>query len=131
MKIFPSLRSRARVAVFLFGLYAGTLPAQPNKEDRNYYPTPPKNKKVGVLVRQAPFVFSPYLSYKEQKTIQMGQKKAGGITFTVKTRRRSRASANYKQPHLQNTPRQIPGEIRIVDTIAPFVRYDLSDTTNR
>ena len=131
MKIFAALRPGVSVVVCLLGLYAGSLPAQPAKEDRNYYPQPQKNKKSSVLVRQAPFVFSHYLSYKEQKTIQLARKKAGGITFTVKTRKNHQTSLNYKHPYLLTKPQRSLGEIRMADTIAPFVRYDLSDTTNQ
>jgi hypothetical protein len=132
MKHFSSPRLGVRVVGCLLWLYAGSLLAQPLKEDRNNYPRPQKNQKTEVLVRQKPFVFSPHLSYKEQKAMQMAKKKVGGITFTVKTLRRNQGNAtNYKQPNLFSKPRRLSGESRMADTTAPYVRYELSDSTNR
>lgn len=132
MKYFSSPRLGARVVGCLLWLTTGSLLAQPLKEDRNNYPRPQKNQKVEVLVRQKPFVFSPHLSYKEQKAMQMAQKKVGGITFSVKTLRSKQGqTANYKRPNLFSKQRRLSGESLIADTTAPYVRYELSDSTNR
>jgi hypothetical protein len=132
MKHFLSPRLGARVVGCLVWLSTGPLFAQPLKEDRNNYPHPQKKQKVEILIRQKPFVFSPHLSYKEQKAMQMARKKAGGITFTIRTLKRSQGnSANYKHPDLWPKQRRLSGESLIADTTAPYIRYELSDTTNR
>jgi hypothetical protein len=136
MKHFSTPRLGARAAACLLWLCFSPSFAQMVKEDRNNYPQPQKIKKVELLVPKAPFVFSPHLSYKEQKQIQMAKNKVGGITFIVKSSRKSQitknASANYKQPNLFRKPKQFtPAEKSIADTTAPYVRYELSDTTNQ
>lgn len=132
MKHFSSPRLGARAVGCLLWLYTGSLFAQPLKEDRNNYPHPQKNQKVEILIRQKPFVFSPHLSYKEQKAMQMARKKVGGITFSIRTLRRPQGnSGNYKHPNLFSKPQRLSGESLIADTTAPYVRYELSDTTNR
>ncbi|MEI7585314.1 hypothetical protein [Runella sp.] len=132
MKHFSSPRLGARAVGCLLWLYTGSLFAQPLKEDRNNYPRPQKNQKVEVLVRQKPFVFSPHLSYKEQKAMQMTKKRVGGITFSVKTLKRTQEnSGNSKHLNLFSKPRRLSGESLIADTTALFIRYELSDSTNR
>ena len=132
MKHYSTPRLGAGVAACLFWLCISSSFAQMVKEDRNNYPQPQKIEKVEVLVRNAPFIFSPHLSYKEQKAMQMAKKKIGGITFTVKTLKKQQGnSANYKQPNLFSKPPRSSGKNFIADTTAPYVRYELSDTTNR
>ncbi len=136
MRHFSTPRWGARVAACLLWLCFSSSFAQMVKEDRNNYAQPQKIKKVEMLVHKAPFVFSPHLSYKEQKQIQMAKNKVGGITFTVKSSRKSQiaknASANYKQPNLFRKPKPSTlTEKAIPDTTAPYVRYELSDTTNQ
>lgn len=135
MKHYSTPRLGAGVVACLLWLCTSSSFAQMVKEDRNNYPQPQKIKKVEVLVRKAPFIFSPHLSYKEQKEIQMAKKKIGGITFTVRSSSQNQASknasANYKQPNLFRKPKQSITEKATPDTTAPYVRYELSDSTNR
>ncbi len=110
----------------LSGSFAYT---QHNKEDRQNYPSPQNNPKSTLKVDKAPFVFSPHLSYKEQKQIQMTKKRVGGITFSVKSVQSQ--PTNYKQPRLSSKSRT-PKKVNIpADTSAPYVRYELRDTTDQ
>ena len=135
MKHYSTPRLGAGVAACLLWLCTSSSFAQMVKEDRNNYPQPQKIKKLEIQVRKAPFIFSPHLSYKEQKEIQMAKKKIGGITFTVRSSSKNQASkstsANYKQPNLFRKSKQSITEKAIPDTTAPYVRYELSDSTNR
>jgi hypothetical protein len=121
--------------VFLLWLCAHSTDAQPLKEDRNYYPKPQPIKKSEIVIDKSPFIFSPHLSYKEQKKIQMARKKVGGITFTIKTKKNQASQGHayhYKQPRF--FPRRKGGstpETIITDTSEPYIRYELSDTTQR
>lgn len=132
MKYFVSFRPGGwAVALFLL---SGPLFAQPVKENRNNYAKPlPKTEKFTLSVARAePFIFSPHLSYKEQKQIQLAKKKVGGITFVVKSSRSTNfknANANYKRPTLIQNPTLKGTEHFLADTAAPFVRYELKDSS--
>ena len=98
----------------LSGSFAYT---QHNKEDRQNYPSPQNNPKSTLKV------------YKEQKQIQMTKKRVGGITFSVKSVQSQ--PTNYKQPRLSSKSRT-PKKVNIpADTLAPYVRYELRDTTDQ
>ncbi|WP_428660292.1 hypothetical protein [Runella sp.] len=119
-------------AAALFLLSAPLL-AQQVKENRNNYPKPlPKVEKLTLSVHRAePFIFSPHLSYKEQKQIQLAKKKAGGITFVLKSSGSfsgKKSTDNYKRPTINTNPTLTPSEQRIADTTAPFVRYEWTDS---
>ncbi|HAK75612.1 MAG TPA: hypothetical protein DCM71_01555 [Runella sp.] len=103
--------------------------AQHNKEDRNNYPSPQNNPKTTIKVDKVPFVFSPHLSYKEQKQIQMSKKQVGGITFAVKSVKSQ--PTNYKQPTLRSKNKFQKKSQMVADTSAPYVRYELSDSTDQ
>lgn len=118
-------------AVALF-LLSAPLFAQPVKENRNNYAKPlPKTEKLTFSVARAePFIFSPHLSYKEQKQIQVAKKKVGGITFVVKSSNRSgNPSANYKRPPMIQKPTLKGTEHFLADTSAPFIRYELKNAS--
>lgn len=114
-------------------LLSAPLHAQTVKENRNNYPKPlPQTEKLTLSVQRAePFIFSPHLSYKEQKQIQVAKKKAGGITFVLKSSNFSsgkKSRDNYKRPTLNTDSTPISSEQRIADTTAPFVRYEWTDS---
>lgn len=117
-------------ALALF-LLSAPLYAQQVKENRNNYPKPlPKTEKLTLSVAHTePFIFSPHLSYKEQKQIQLAKKKVGGITFVVKSSRSGNSNANYKRPALNQKPKGVLPERFIADTAAPFIRYELKDSS--
>lgn len=115
-------------AVALF-LLSGPLFAQPVKENRNNYAKPlPKTDKLTLSVaRIEPFIFSPHLSYKEQKQIQLAKRKVGGITFLLKSSRLR--NSNYKRPGLSPKSSSVMPTQFIADTSAPFIRYEVKDTS--
>jgi hypothetical protein len=125
----------AAVAVCLLWLSAHSTDAQLLKEDRNNYPKPQPLKKSEMVIDKSPFIFSPHLSYKEQKKIQMAKKKVGGITFTIKTKKIQTSQGHayhYKQPRfLPRRKGDIAPETVSRDTSEPYIRYELSDTTQQ
>ncbi|MEZ4902919.1 MAG: hypothetical protein R2822_14780 [Spirosomataceae bacterium] len=133
MKCFSIPPLGGRVAVCLLWLSTTYLFGQAVKEDRNYYPQKQKTEKTKLSFRQTPFVFSPYLSYKEQKKMQMAKKQIGGITFTVKKKRaKDDALGNYKRPILISKSKKNSFEQNVVaDTSKPFIRYEFPDSTSK
>jgi hypothetical protein len=133
MKYLVSFRLGGWAVALL--LLSSTLCAQTAKENRNNYAKPlPKTDKIKFSVQQQaePFIFSPHLSYKEQKQIQVAKKKIGGITFVVKPTRANsngNSSANYKRQTPNTRARSASSEQYIADTTAPFVRYELTDSS--
>ncbi|WP_028666661.1 hypothetical protein [Runella zeae] len=124
MKFFTSFRIGGWIVLFVMSTHL--LNAQKVKEDRNNYAKPQTIDKI-QLRRAAPFVYSPHISYKEQRQMQLAKKKMGGITFVVKSRRTT--SANYKQQNFQPKSRHSSNTERFVaDSSAPFVRYEFSDS---
>ncbi len=131
MNCTVSYRPGGWVAVFI--MLSTSLYAQPVKENRNNYPKPlPETQKLELSVQRAkPFIFSPHLSYKEQKQIQLAKKKVGGITFVVRSSKSvfgKSSSNNYKRPVPGVHSRSSASEQLIADTTAPFVRYELTDS---
>ena len=115
---------RVKAVVFVCAYLVLFTPyAQTNKEDRNYYPKPQPIKKSELKIQAAPIVFSPHLSYREQKKMYLASKKAGGITFLVKSRRSK--VTNYKQP--TNRPSKVASEEPTTNTDATesYTRYVL------
>ncbi|AEI50728.1 hypothetical protein [Runella slithyformis] len=112
-------------------LLSAPLYAQPVKENRNNYAKPlPKTEKLTLSVaRVEPFIFSPHLSYKEQKQIQVAKKKVGGITFVVKSTRSGNNNANYKRPPMIQRPTLMGTDHFLADTSAPFIRYELKNAS--
>ena len=131
MKYLVSFRLGGWAVALL--LLSSTLCAQTTKENRNNYAKPlPKTDKIKFSVQQQaePFIFSPHLSYKEQKQIQVAKKKIGGITFVVKpSRTNNNSSTNYKRPTPNTRAKSPSPEQYTADTTAPFVRYELTDSS--
>jgi hypothetical protein len=98
--------------------------AQVNKEDRNNYPQSKPVKKKEWKVQKAPVVFSPHLSYREQKQMQLARQKVGGVTFYVNSKKQT--NANYKQPNSGSSSKSKAVAVQVFpDTTAPYKRYDL------
>ena len=117
------------VMCLLWVMSAHFSSAQHNKEDRQNYPSPQNNPKTILKIDKAPFVFSPHLSYKEQKQIQVAKKRVGGISFSVKTVKSQ--PSNYKQPMIRPRSKSSNKGNFLADTSAPYIRYELSDTTEQ
>ncbi|MFN4147649.1 MAG: hypothetical protein ACK4GN_17625 [Runella sp.] len=105
-----------------------SLYAQVAKEDRNNYPRATKtSKNTTYVTREAPFVYSPHLSYREQKELQMAKKKVGGITWVVRSPR-GKKPKNEKQPTFDSKTSNTNPELTQVEGTLPVTRYVLSDT---
>jgi len=138
MNLFSTVPLSKGLVVCLLVLSAALSHGQMTKEERNHYPQVQKIQKIEIFVRKPIYIFSPYLSYKEQKKIQMARKKIGGITFSVESSRKNGAnghlSSNYKRPHSLSKSKKLPPEKTTtaeVDTAKPFVRYEFPDSTRK
>lgn len=124
MSFLSSRKCGLGLALTMLYLGLNQAVAQTNKEDRNNYPQPKPVKKNEWKLKKAPMVFSPHLSYREQKQMQLAKKKIGGVTFYVNSKKTT--TTNYKQPYSTPTNAHKKAVAAIVpDTAAPYKRYDL------